>query len=151
MAARAQPVRCDLHAVVGVTRRSVSRDLRKDRRPTGDGVPALFDHEHPCTFAEDEAITIERERPRGLCGIVPVARRDDAHALESRQDAARDWRIGPPATIDVMTPARMSIAAYPIASVLLVQPVDNKCDGPRNFSAIESSLDRLPCVPEVME
>ena len=36
-----------------------------------------------------------------------------------------------------------------MASVLLEQPVDSTCDGPRSLSAIDSSLERLPWVPEV--
>ena len=38
-----------------------------------------------------------------------------------------------------------------MASVLDVQPVESTCDGPRRCSAIESSLDKLPCVPAVIE
>ena len=38
-----------------------------------------------------------------------------------------------------------------MASVLLVQPVERTCDGPRRCRAIDSSLDRLPCVPAVIE
>ena len=35
--------------------------------------------------------------------------------------------------------------------MLLVQPVESTCDGPRRRRAIDSSLERLPCVPAVME
>ena len=38
-----------------------------------------------------------------------------------------------------------------MASVLLVQPVERTWDGPRSFRAMDSSLERLPCVPAMME
>ena len=57
----------------------------------------------------------------------------------------------PPASIIGTIPLQMSIVAYPMASVLLVQPVERTCEGPRKCRAIDSSLERFPCVPAVIE
>ncbi len=57
----------------------------------------------------------------------------------------------PPASIAGTTPARISSMACPIASVLLVHPVLSTWLGPRRCRAMDSSLERLPCVPAVME
>jgi hypothetical protein len=35
--------------------------------------------------------------------------------------------------------------------VLLVQPVESTCDGPRRRRWIDNSLDKFPCVPAVIE
>src|SRR6266567_1567425 len=52
----------------------------------------------------------------------------------------------PPATINSCRPSAMCCAAYAIASVELVHPVETTCDKPRSPNAIDSSLERVPCV-----
>src|ERR1041385_3714171 len=52
----------------------------------------------------------------------------------------------PPDSITSCRPSAMCCAAYDIASVELVQPVETMCDKPRRPNAIDSSLDNPPCV-----
>ena len=52
----------------------------------------------------------------------------------------------PPVSITSCRPSAICPAAYAIASVELVQPVEITCDSPRKPKAIDSSLDKVPCV-----
>ena len=52
----------------------------------------------------------------------------------------------PPVTSTSASPCRMSDAAYPMASVELVQPVEITWLTPRSPSAIEISLDTIPTI-----
>src|SRR6185295_1466129 len=54
----------------------------------------------------------------------------------------------PPVIITSWRPSAMFCAAYAIASVELVQPVETMCDSPRRPNAIDNSLDKLPCVDD---
>src|ERR1051325_285097 len=54
----------------------------------------------------------------------------------------------PPDSITSWRPSAMCCAAYAIASVELVQPVDTICDRPRRLNAIDNSLDNPPCVDD---
>ena len=80
--------------MVGVAGRAVAGDFGQDRRAARGGVLAIFEHEHPCAFAEDEAVAVGGEGAGGLGGIVPAAGGDDAHFLEGGEDAAGDGGIG---------------------------------------------------------
>jgi hypothetical protein len=53
----------------------------------------------------------------------------------------------PPDSSTSHSPWRSSIAAYPSASVELVQPVESTWLMPRRPSAIEISLDTMPQMP----
>src|SRR5512145_3045963 len=52
----------------------------------------------------------------------------------------------PPDNITSCRPTAMCSAAYAIASVELVHPVETMCDKPRRPKAMDSSLDNPPCV-----
>src|SRR6185503_6725819 len=52
----------------------------------------------------------------------------------------------PPLSITSWRPSAMCCAAYAMASVELVQPVETMCDKPRKPNAIDNSLESPPCV-----
>ena len=52
----------------------------------------------------------------------------------------------PPVSRTSASPCRISAAAYPIASVELVQPVESTWLMPRSPSAIEISLETMPTI-----
>jgi hypothetical protein len=56
----------------------------------------------------------------------------------------------PPERSTSHSPARMSDAAYPTASVELVHPHDSTWLGPRKPSEMEISLDTIPQIPTAM-
>ena len=66
------------HAVISVTGRSVAQDLAVDLRAAAERALPFFENQHPCAFAEHEAVAGSIKGPRRVLRVRVVGRRNHA-------------------------------------------------------------------------